>query len=57
MVETAGTKLRRARTMRHLSIEDAARATKIRPQQIADLERDDYSNFANLAYARGFLVA
>ena len=57
MVETAGTKFRRARMMRHLSIEDAARATKIRPQQIADLERDEYSNFANLAYARGFLVA
>ena len=43
--------------MRQLSIEDAARATKIRPAQIADLEGDEYSNFANLAYARGFLVA
>ena len=43
--------------MRQLSIEDAARATKIRPAQIADLERDEYSNFANLAYARSFLVA
>ena len=43
--------------MRQLSIEDAARATKIRPPQIADLERDEYSNFANLAYARSFLVA
>lgn len=56
MVETAGTKLRRARTLRQMSIEDAARATKIRPRQIADLEGDEYSNFANLAYARGFFV-
>ena len=57
MVQTAGNKLRRARTMRQLSVEDAARATKIRPSQIVDLEGDEYSNFANLAYARGFLVA
>lgn len=56
MLETAGTKLRRARTQRHLSLADAARATKIRASQLADLESDDYSNFANLAYARGFLV-
>ncbi len=57
MVETAGTKLRRARTQRHLSLEDAARATKIRATQLADLENDEYSNFANLAYARGFLIS
>ena len=57
MLETAGTKLRRARTQRQLSLADAARATKIRASQLADLESDDYSNFANLAYARGFLVS
>ena len=57
MVETAGTKLRRARTQRQLSLADAARATKIRIGQLSDLENDDYSNFANLAYARGFLVS
>jgi cytoskeletal protein RodZ len=57
MVQTAGQKLRRARMARLLSVDDAARATKIRPQQITDLEDDEYSNFANLAYARGFLVA
>lgn len=56
MIETAGTKLRRARTQRQLSLADAARATKIRASQLADLEGDEYSNFANLAYARGFLV-
>ena len=57
MVETAGTKLKRARQLRQLSIEDAGRATKIRSRQLADLEADEYSNFANLAYARSFLVA
>ena len=56
MVETAGIKLRQARQTRQLSLDDAARATKIRARQLADLESDDYSNFANLAYARSFLV-
>ncbi len=56
MVDTAGTKLRRARKLRQISLEDAARATKIRVNQLADLESDDYSNFANLAYAKSFLV-
>ena len=56
MVETAGTKLRRARQTRQLSLDDAARVTKIRVRQLADLEEDDYTNFANLAYARSFLV-
>ena len=39
-----------------MSLEDAARATKIRANQLADLETDEYSNFANLAYARSYLV-
>ena len=56
MAETAGTKLRRARQTRQMSLEDAARATKIRAHQLADLEADEYSNFANLAYARSYLV-
>ncbi len=56
MVDTAGTKLRRARKLRQISLEDASRATKIRASQLADLESDDYSNFANLAYAKSFLV-
>ncbi len=56
MVDTAGTKLRRARKLRQISLEDVSRATKIRVSQLADLEADEYSNFANLAYARSFLV-
>ncbi len=57
MVDTAGTKLRRARKLRQISLEDAARATKIRVKQLEELESDEYSNFANLAYAKGFLVS
>lgn len=56
MVETAGYKLQRARKLRKLSLEDASRATKIRASQLADLESDEYSNFANLAYAKSFLI-
>lgn len=56
MVDTAGNKLRRAREQKHLSLADAARATKIRVQQLADLEADEYSNFANLAYARSYVA-
>ncbi len=56
MVETVGTKLQRARKLRKLGLEDASRATKIRVNQLADLESDEYSNFANLAYAKNFLV-
>ena len=56
MVDTAGTKLKRARKLRKLSLEDASRATKIRVSQLAELEADEYSNFANLAYAKSFLL-
>ena len=56
MVDTAGTKLRRARKLRKLSLEDVSRATKIRVNQLADLEGDEYSNFANLSYAKSFLI-
>jgi cytoskeletal protein RodZ len=57
MFETAGYRLRQARTQRKLSLEDASRATKIRVRQLADLEADEYSNFPNLAYAKGFLIS
>jgi len=39
-----------------MSVADAARLTHIRPDRILDLEKDDYSNFPSLAYARGFLL-
>ena len=55
MVETAGTKLRRMRILRQLSLEDVARGTRISVARLADLETDEYSNFPNIAYAKGFL--
>lgn len=39
-----------------MSVADAARLTHIRPDRILDLEKDDYSNFPSLSYARGFLL-
>lgn len=56
MFESPGTQLQRKRVARGISREQAAKATRIRVERIADLEADDYSNFPNLAYAKGFLV-
>jgi cytoskeletal protein RodZ len=55
MVETVGKKLNQARLKRGLTIDEAAHATKLRPDKIAALEADDYSRFANNIYAKGFL--
>jgi len=55
MVESVGKKLHQARLDRGLTIDEAAHATKLRPDKIAALENDDYSRFANNIYARGFL--
>ncbi|HWB58173.1 MAG TPA: helix-turn-helix transcriptional regulator [Chthoniobacteraceae bacterium] len=55
-VESPGKKLRDKRLEKQMSVADAARLTHIRPDRIVDLEKDDYSNFPSLAYARGFLL-
>lgn len=39
-----------------MSVEDAARATKIRAGRIADIENDAYDNFTHMTYARNFVV-
>lgn len=56
MEGSVGKALRDARLRQKLTIEEAARGTKIRPARIVDLENDDYMHFPNLAYARSFLV-
>src|SRR5438067_8974568 len=56
MVETVGKKLQHSRLRRQISVEDAARGTRMRPSQIIDLENDNYTNFPNAAYAKGFLL-
>ena len=56
MVESIGKKLAQARLARGLTLEEAAMETRIRAKQLAALEADDYSSFANNTYARGFLL-
>jgi len=55
MVESIGKRLCQARLAKGLSIDEAAHATKMRPDKILALENDDYSRFGNNAYAKGFL--
>jgi cytoskeletal protein RodZ len=55
MVDSLGKKLSQARHRLGLTIDEAAHATKLRPDKIAALEDDDYGRFANNIYARGFL--
>ena len=46
MAETVGKKLCKARLAKGLTIDEAAHATKMRPDKILALENDDYSRFA-----------
>src|SRR5450755_209162 len=55
-MEGLGEKFQKARTARNLTLEEAARMTKIRPSKLAELEAEDFSNFPSLAYAKGFLL-
>jgi cytoskeleton protein RodZ len=55
-MEGLGKKLQEARLARGLTLEEAGRMTKIRPAQLKDIENEDFSQFASLAYAKGFLV-
>jgi cytoskeletal protein RodZ len=55
-VESPGKRLHDKRLEKQMSVADAARLTRIRPDRILDLEKDDYSNFPSLSYARGFLL-
>jgi cytoskeletal protein RodZ len=54
-MEGLGKKLQDARIARNLTLDEAARMTKIRPSHLAELEAEDFSHFASLAYAKGFL--
>lgn len=55
-MEGLGQKLKEARLARGLTLDEAGRQTKIRPAQLNDIENEDFSQFASLAYAKGFLV-
>jgi cytoskeleton protein RodZ len=55
-IEGLGKKFQDARRARNLTLDEAARMTKIRPQRLAEIESDDFSQFPSLAYAKGFLL-
>src|SRR4030095_4086109 len=54
-IEGLGRKFQEASKARNLSLEEAARLTRIRQSRLAEMESDDFSNFPSLAYAKGFL--
>src|SRR6266536_3342535 len=54
-IEGLGRKFQEALKARNLSLEEAARLTRIRQSRLAEIEADDFSNFPSLAYAKGFL--
>src|SRR2546423_1884954 len=54
-IEGLGKKFQEARLARNLTLDEAARMTKIRPTRLAEIEADDFSQFPSLAYAKGFL--
>src|SRR5688500_19770411 len=55
-MEGLGTKLKEARLARGLTLDEAGRLTKIRPGRLEEIENEDFSEFASLAYAKGFLL-
>ena len=55
-MEGIGEKFQKARIARNLTLEEAARMTKIRPGKLAEIEAEDFSHFPSLAYAKGFLL-
>jgi len=55
-IEGLGKKFQDARVARKLTLDEAARMTKIRPQRLAEIAADDFSKFPSLAYAKGFLL-
>ena len=55
-MEGLGKKLKEARLTRGLTLDEAGRLTKIRPGRLEEIENEDFSQFASLAYAKGFLL-
>src|SRR4029450_5448784 len=55
-IEGLGKKFQEARLARNLTLDEAARMTKIRPQRLAGIEADDFSQFPSPADGTGFLL-
>ncbi|AAR34441.1 DUF4115 domain-containing protein [Geobacter sulfurreducens] len=52
---SVGTLLREAREARSLSLDEAARVTRLGKNYLVALESDEFDKLPNLAYARGFI--
>jgi cytoskeleton protein RodZ len=55
MTDSVGARLRQARELRRLTLEQASETTKVRLHYLQALENDDYSAIPSAAQARGFL--
>ena len=55
-MEGLGKKLQEARLARKLTLDEAARMTKIRPSRLQEIESGRFLEFSSLAYAKGFLL-
>jgi transcriptional regulator with XRE-family HTH domain len=55
MVESIGARLRQARELRRLSLQQVSESTKVRAHYLQALESDDHSVIPSAAQARGFL--
>lgn len=55
-MEGLGEQFKKARAARNLTLDEAARMTKIRPNKLAEIEAEDFSHFPSLAYAKGFVL-
>ena len=55
-MESLGKKLQQARLAKKITVDEAARVTKIRAPLIQDIEAEDFSIFSRLAYDNGFLL-
>lgn len=55
MNESIGAKLKQARELHRLTIQQVSETTKVRPHYLQALENDDLSAISSVAQARGFL--
>jgi transcriptional regulator with XRE-family HTH domain len=55
MSDSVGARLRQARELRRLTLQQVSETTKVRPHYLQALENDDHSAIPSAAQARGFL--
>ena len=55
-MEGLGKKLQEARLARNLTLDEAATHDQDPAEAAQDIEKEDFSEFASLAYAKGFLL-